>query len=218
MIVFDKVTYKYHYEQFELFKQLSFTLKDGVNTILCGEQGGKSSICKLLCNQIAPQSGNITICGIQCNAQVDNGVLWLPQNPAFFEGRGVIFNIAYPLKVRKVAKLQRDIIAKQLAEQFGLMANVKAKKLSQEQRRCLALARGLTVERKVVLFDDFFTNEQQLQQTLELFPDAIKVVLTSNASLATGHTVVIDCGACIYQGDTEGAQQACQGIVSITKE
>ena len=27
MIVFDKVTYKYHYEQFELFKQLSFTLK-----------------------------------------------------------------------------------------------------------------------------------------------------------------------------------------------
>ena len=130
----------------------------------------------------------------------------------------MIFNIAYPLKVRKVAKLQRDIIAKQLADQFGLNADVKAKKLSQEQRRCLALARGLAVERKVVLFDDFFTNEQQLQQTLELFPDAIKVILTSNVSLATGHTVVIDCGACIYQGEAEGAQQACQGIVSITKE
>ena len=142
MIVFDKVTYKYHYEQFELFKQLSFTLKDGVNTILCGEQGGKSSICKLLCNQIAPQSGNITICGIQCNAQVDNGVLWLPQNPAFFEGRGVLFNIAYPLKVRKVAKLQRDIIAKQLAEQFGLMADVRPKNSHRSKGVVLRLLAG----------------------------------------------------------------------------
>lgn len=218
MIVFDKVTYKYHYEQFELFKQLSFELKDGVNTILCGEQGGKSSICKLLCNQIVPQSGSITICGIQCNAQADNGVLWLPRTPAFFEGRGVLFNIAYPLKVRKVAKLQRDIIAKQLAEQFGFTADIKVKKLTCDQRRNLAIARGLTVERQVVLFDDFFSTKQQLQQTLELFPDAIKVILTSNASLATGHTVVIDCGECIYQGDAEGALQACQGIVSITKE
>ena len=218
MIVFDKVTYRYHYEQFDLFKQLSFTLEDGVNTILCVEQGGKSSICKLLCNQIAPQSGNITICGIQCNAQVDNGVLWLPKNPTFFEGRGVIFNIAYPLKVRKVAKLQRDIIAKQLSEQFGFTADIKVKKLSAEQRRNLAIARGLAVERQVVLFDDFFQTKQQLQQTVQLFPDAIKVILTSNADLATGHTVVIDCGECIYQGDAEGAQVACQGILSITKE
>ncbi len=218
MIVFDKVTYRYHYEQFELFKQLSFTLVDGVNTILCGEQGGKSSICKLLCNEIAPQRANVTICGIQSNAQVDNGVLWLPKNPAFFEGRGVLFNIAYPLKVRKVAKLQRDIIAKQLAEQFGFTADIKVKKLTREQRCNLALARGLTVERQVVLFDDFFSTKQQLQQTLELFPDAIKVILTSNISLATGHTVVIDCGECVYQGDAEGAVKACQGIVSITKE
>lgn len=218
MIVFDKVTYKYHYEQFELFKQLSFELKDGVNTILCGEQGGKSSICKLLCNQIVPQSGNVTIFGIQCNAQADNGVLWLPKEPAFFEGRSVFFNIAYPLKVRKVAKLQQDIIAKQLAEQFNLTANAKVKKLTEDQRRNLALARGLTVERKVVLFDDFFQTKQQLQQTLELFPDAIKVILTSNTALATGHTVVIDCGECTYQGDVSGAIEHCKGMVSITKE
>ncbi len=218
MIVFDKVTYRYHYEQFELFKQLSFTLVDGVNTILCGEQGGKSSICKLLCNEIAPQSGNITIGGIQCNAQANNGVLWLPKNPTFFEGRGVLFNIAYPLKVRKVAKLQRDVIAKQLAEQFNLTADIKAKKLSAEQRRNLALARGLAVERQVVLFDDFFQTKQQQAEILQLFPEAIKVILTSNASLATGHTVVIDCGECIYQGDAEGAQVACQEILSITKE
>ena len=218
MIVFDKVTYKYHYEQFELFKQLSFTLKDGVNTILCGEQGGKSSICKLLCNQIVPQSGNLTIDGIQCNVNKDNGVLWLSQNPTFFEGRSVLFNIAYPLKVRKVAKLQRDIIAKQLAEQFDLPTDVKVKKLTNEQKHKLAIARGLTVERKVVLFDDFFDNKQQLMETLELFPDAIKVILTSKTSLATGNTVVIDCGECIFQGDATEAVAKCVDIVSMIKE
>lgn len=218
MIVFDKVTYRYNYEQFDIFKALSFSLTEDVNTILCGEQGGKSSICKLLCNQIVPQSGIVTIDGIQCNENVDNGVLWLPNKPAFFEHRSVLFNIAYPLQVRKVAKLQRDIIANQLAEQFGLPANTKVSKLTAEQKRTLALARGLTVERKVVLFDDFFNDKQQLQQTLQLFPDATKVILTSHANLATGHTVVIDCGECIYQGDATQAIDACQGIVGIIKE
>lgn len=218
MIVFDNVTYRYHYEQFELFKSLSFTLHDGVNTILCGEQGGKSSICKLLCNQIAPQSGKITIDGIQCNATQDNGVLWLPKNPTFFANRSVAYNVAYPLKVRKVVKQQRDIIARQLAQQFGLPANVKAKSLTEEQKRTLAVARGLTVERKVVLFDDFFATKQHLTQILELFPDAIKVVLTSNTSLAVGNTVVIDCGECIFQGDANQAVAKCDGIVSIIKE
>ena len=218
MIIFDKVTYRYHYEQFDLFKGLSFTLCEGVNTILCGEQSGKSSICKLLCNQIAAQSGNVTICGIQCNANKDNGVLWLSQKPAFFEGRSVLFNIAYPLKVRKVAKLQRDIIAKQLAEQFGLPIDTKVKKLTDEQKHKLAIARGLTVERKVVLVDDFFDNKQQLMETLELFPDAIKVVLTSKTSLAMGHTVVIDCGECIFEGSAADAVTKCDGIVSMIKE
>ncbi len=218
MIVFDNVTYRYHYEQFELFKHLSFTLHDGVNTILCGEQGGKSSICKLLCNQIAPQSGKITVNNIQCNATQDNGVLWLPKQPVFFDNRSVLFNVAYPLKVRKVIQIQRDVIAKQLAEQFGLPFDVKVKKLTDEQKRNLALARGLAVERNVVLFDDFVQNAQQLNEYLQLFPNAIKVVLTSRTDLATGHTVVIDCGECIYEGDSATAITKCDGIVSIIKE
>ena len=218
MIIFDNVKFCYPYEQFDLFKGVSFVLDQDVNTILCDEQSGKSSICKLLCNQIVPQSGSITIGGIQCNANKDNGVLWLPQNPAFFEGRGVLFNIAYPLKVRKVAKLQRDIIAKQLAEQFGLPADVKVKKLSPEQKRTLALARGLTLDRKVVLFDDFFHDRQQLEQALELFPNAIKVILTSNPALATGHTVVIDCGECAFQGDASDAVAKFEQLQCIVKE
>lgn len=218
MIVFDNVTYRYHYEQFDLLKSLSFTLHDGVNTILCGEQGGKSSLCKLLCNEIVPQSGKITINGIQCNATQDNGVLWLPKNPTVFDNRSVAYNIAYPLKVRKVVKQQRDIIARQLAEQFGLPTDAKAKTLTDEQKRTLAVARGLTINRQVVLFDDFFATKQQLTQTLELFPDAIKVVLTSSTSHAVGNTVVIDCGECIFQGDANQAVAKCDGIVSIIKE
>ena len=218
MIIFDNVKFAYQYEQFELLKGVSFALEQEVNTILCDEQSGKSTICKLLCNQIAPQSGSITIDGIQCNANKDNGVLWLPQNPAFFEGRSVLFNIAYPLKVRKVAKLQRDIIAKQLAEQFGLPANTKVKKLSSEQKRALALARGLTLDRKVVLFDDFFQDKQQLDEALQLFPDAIKVVLTSNTSLAMGHTVVLDCGECAFQGGASDAVAKFEQLQCIVKE
>ncbi len=209
MIVFDNVKYQYHYEQFPIFDGLSFTLHNGVNTILCDVQGGKTTICKILCNLIEPQSGKVTMQNFDL-CQKDNGVLHLPQKPTFFFNKSVGYNIAYPLKVRKIPKQQRKDLATQLANKFDLPLDAKVKTLNHVDCKKLALARGLSVARKVVLFDDFFDDILQIKQTLPLFEGAICVILTSNPNLAQGHVVVLDGGKCAFEGHCQTAVNLAQ--------
>ena len=210
MIVFDNVKLRYHYDDFDLLKGVSFTLIDGVNTVLADVQSGKSSICKLLLKDVAVTDGHVLIDGQDIssitNANLD--ILYLPSNPAFFERRSVLYNIEYPLAVRKYPKAERQEIAKRVAEQVGIdNLDAKVKNLSPQERRLVALVRGLTVKRKAVLFDDFFTqdNAETIEKALQLFYGATCVILTSKAYLATGNVIVLDGGVTVYQGDAEGA-------------
>ena len=214
MIEFRNVSLKYHYEEYELLKGVNFTLNDGVNTILADVQSGKSSICKLLCKEVKPTGGEILVDGCQISSITNAhlGILYLPSAPTFFENRSVFANLEYPLKVRKVAKVERRKKVEQIAESLGLdCLGVKVKKLTAEERKKVALARGLTVERKVVLFDDFFEVSDDVGATLAYvnsvlgkFEGATCVILTSDKRLAVGNTVVIDYGVTVYEG-AEGA-------------
>ena len=216
MIEFKDVTLKYHYDEFALLKGCSFTLKDGVNTILADVQSGKSSICKLLCKGVAATSGEIFVDGLEISSitNADLGILYLPSAPTFFENRSVRYNVEYALKVRKVAKSERRQRAEQTAAALGLdCLDVKVRKLDPAKRKLVALARGLTVERKVVLFDDFFefcdgseSTLAHVHSVLNMFGDATCVILSSDRRLAMGNTVVLDYGVTVYQGDAEGAQ------------
>ena len=213
MIVFDDVTLRYHYDDFDLLKGASFMLVEGVNTVLADVQSGKSSVCKLLLKDVAPTRGRITLDG-QDVASITNSnldILYLPTNPAFFENRSVQYNIEYPLRVRTYSKLERKERAMQIAKSLGVdNLDAKVKRLPPEKRRLVALARGLTVKRKIVLFDDFFAFDDGLEardEVLQRFEGATCVILTSDARLATGNTVVLDGGVTVYQGDAETARQ-----------
>lgn len=211
MIVFNNVTLKYPYDEFELLKGVSFTLHDGVNTILADGQSGKSSICKLLIKDIAPTSGQIVVDDMDIFGITNSnlGILYLPRNPVLFQHRNVRYNLEYPLKLRKVSRPERQECVSKIAELFHLELDVKVSKLSSEQKRSLALARGLTVKRKIALFDDFFDGgEQDLQNICNVLSNFDTcVLLSSNACLAMGHTVVLDGGFVVFEGDAQEAQQ-----------
>ena len=222
MIVFDSVTLRYPYDEFEVLKGASFTLHDGVNTVLVDVQSGKSSICKLLLKDIAPTSGQIfvdnkTISSIT-NSNLD--ILYLPRNPAFFKRKSVQYNMEYPLKVRKVGKRQRIERVKEIAAQFELPLDVKVYKLSAQQQRTLALARGLTVKRKIALFDSFFdgdtSNNEYINNILQHF--ATCVILTSDPCIAKGHTVVLDGGKTAFEGDVEQAKQVVESLYWLSSK
>lgn len=226
MIVFDDVTLRYHYDEFDILKGASFTLVDGVNTVLADAQSGKSSICKLLLKDVAPTSGRICIDGVDiCGISNSNlHILYLPRNPLFFERRSVQYNLGYPLSVRKVGKRERRARASVLAAQFDLPLDVKACKLSLQQRRFLAIARGLTVKRQIALFDSFFDGEtldfQYINSVLQHFSavSSTLVIFTSDPQLAIGHTVVLDGGTTVFEGDAELAKQRVSELYWLSQQ
>ena len=224
MIEFKQVSLTYPYDEYAVLKDLTFTLTDGVNTILCDSQSGKSSICKLLTKEFAPTSGQIILdgCDIASITNQGLGILYLSAKPAFFEGRSVRYNVTYPLRVRKTPKAELNRRFDEAARQFGITKpDVKVRKLTDAERYNVALARGATVPRKVVLVDDFCSSAKQINEVVATFANATVVVLTSDIALARGNVVVLDGGNTLYQGDVTGATQLKQTlnwIVDIIEE
>lgn len=219
MIEFKQVSLKYPYEDYALFKDLTFTLTDGVNTVLCDSQSGKTSVCKLLTKEFAPTSGQILIDGKDIISITNPllGILYLPSDPAFFERRSVKYNVEYPLKVRKISKSEREKRYLEVAKITELTnGEAKIKNLDLPERKRAALARGLTVERRIVLLDDFCGNVKQINGIIGLFGNATVVIITSNAALAQGNTIVLDGGYTVYCGDAEGAAICRRDLCWIT--
>jgi len=216
-IDFDAVTLRYHYDDYDVLCGAAFELNEGTNTVLCDVQSGKSTICKLILGNLAPTQGRVLLDGRDACKMPKSQInaLYLTDKPTFFQNRSVLYNLQYPSRVRKILKQNGENVAR-LAEEFGLTAvlDSKVKSLSFEQKLALSLARGLSVKRDVVLFDGFFddTNlvqtcpELSLQNVLPKF-DCTVVLLTVRAELATGNTVVLDGGKCVYRGDPETARQ-----------
>lgn len=154
---FENVTKRYHYDNFDVLKDFSFEMNKGQCTLLIDMQSGKSTFCKLLCGMEKPSAGNIywenqpldSVCVEERN------ILYLMQNPIFFENRTLLANLEYPLKVRKI-KNSKEIAFAQL-KNFSLeqFANVKIRKLSKDQRSLFAIARGFLRKPKLVLLDSF---------------------------------------------------------------
>ena len=210
MIEFKNVALHYHYDEYALLKDLNFTLTDGVNTVLCDTQSGKTSICKLLTKQFKPTDGHIFVDGQDISSITNEclGILYIPSNPSFFENRSVKYNVTYPLKVRKVCKSERTERFERVARSVGLSeVKTKVKKLPLRERKRAALARGLTVERRVVLLDDFCDDAEQIDGIIKLFNGAATVIFTSDVALARGNVVILDGGVTVYCGDAEGARE-----------
>lgn len=210
MIVFDNVSLHYHYDEYALLKNLSFELNDGVNTVLCDVQSGKSSVCKLLTKEFAPSGGVITVNEVDISRITNEclGILYLPSKPVFFENKSVLYNMAYPLKVRRTGKKERLQTAMTLADKLGIdNVDVKVSKLTACERKRVALARGLTVDREIVLFDDFFDENDDVDSVLDMFSARVKVILTSQADIARGNCIVLDGGNTVFCGDVKGARE-----------
>lgn len=224
-IAFCDVAYKFHYADYPVLSGATFRLDEAVNTLCADKQSGKSTVCRLLVGDMKAQSGNILLGDLPINSitPVERGILYLSSDYPLFKHKTVADNVEYPLVVRKVARAERGKIIEQALRSVGAaeLAKVKVSKLTEEQIRLVVLARGLTVQRKIVLFDDFFAygksaqtdfDSYDVQQVLGLFPDATKVVCTSDSRLLVGKTAVLDGGKCVYEGNAEGAQAVVEQL------
>jgi sulfate transport system ATP-binding protein len=142
-------------------KSTSLEVQDGELFVLLGASGsGKSTILRLIAGLSAPDSGRIWLHGRDVTdlQPQERGIGFVFQNYSIFRHMSVAENIEFPLKIRQVAKAEREARREQLLDLVGLggLGNRYAHQLSGGQQQRVALARALVHEPSVLLLDEPF--------------------------------------------------------------
>jgi multiple sugar transport system ATP-binding protein len=143
--------------------QMTLEIVDGEFFALLGPSGsGKTTLLRTIAGLEAPTGGQLFI-GDRDVTHVDPGrrnVAMVFQDYALFPHMSTLDNIAYPMKVKKVAREERHRKATETAEALslgGLMGR-RPSQLSGGQQQRVALARAVASDPDVFLFDEPLSN------------------------------------------------------------
>jgi putative spermidine/putrescine transport system ATP-binding protein len=138
---------------------ISFDLHRGEFLTLLGESGsGKSTTLMMVAGFETPTRGSIVLEGTDLTRMPAHkrglGVVF--QNYALFPNMTVVDNVAYPLKMRGVAKRERRELALEALAGVKLTshAQYRVAELSGGQQQRVALARALVFKPAVLLMDE----------------------------------------------------------------
>ncbi len=191
MIIFKNVN-KW-FGSLHVLKDINLHVKPGEVVVVCGPSGsGKSTLIRCI-NQLEPiQKGEIFVDGIQVNKRSTNLTKLRSQIGFVFQSFNlyphltVLENVVLsPIKVKKVPRKEVEATARRLLERVGIpdKAGVYPSQLSGGQCQRVAIARGLAMNPKVMLFDE---------PTSALDPEMIKEVLDVMVELAReGMTMIV---------------------------
>jgi heme exporter protein A len=129
-----------------LFRGLSFSLQDGELLRIAGANGsGKTSLLKILCGLLSPDSGEVRWQGTpirQLREDYSRHLVYLGHAPAVKDDLSAAENLAVACTLAGRTASQQQ--AQEALEGYGLPATgVPVRRLSQGQRRRAALARLL---------------------------------------------------------------------------
>ncbi len=179
----------------EIFKDVSITVPSGKITAIMGPSGtGKTTLLKLISKQIVPDSGDISVfgqdlCKISRSALFDlrkqMGLLF--QSGALFTDMSVYDNVAFAL--REHTNLSENLINTLVLlklEAVGLRAlkDARPNQLSGGQARRVALARCISLDPSLLLYDEPFTGQDPISM-------GVLLRLIKNLNDALGLTSII---------------------------
>jgi len=141
----------------------SLDVKDQEFLVLLGPSGcGKTTTMRMIAGLEEPTSGEIWIGDRMVNDDLpkDRDVAMVFQNYGLYPHMTIFDNIAYPLKVRGVAKSEIAPRVEKAAEQVELteFLHRKPKAMSGGQRQRVALARAIVRTPQVFLMDEPLSN------------------------------------------------------------
>lgn len=175
----------------KVLKGVNLTINEGEVVVILGASGGgKSTLLRCINRLEEPTSGTITIDGkVVTEANIDeirSEVNMVFQHFNLFPHMTVLENCTLaPIKVRGIAQAEAEKTAKKYLERVGLLekAGVYPDQLSGGQKQRVAIARGLCMHPKVILFDE---------PTSALDPEMVQEVLDIIKELANmGMTLVL---------------------------
>ncbi|MCX8279078.1 ABC transporter ATP-binding protein [Phyllobacterium sp. 0TCS1.6C] len=138
---------------------LNLSIPQGEFLTMLGPSGsGKTTSLMMLAGFEAPSSGHIRIAGRSLESVPPHrrNIGMVFQNYALFPHMTVAENLDYPLRVRKIAKAERNDRVRKVLDvvQMGAFAARKPAQLSGGQQQRIALARAIVFEPDVVLMDE----------------------------------------------------------------
>ena len=176
-----------------VLQDINLHIQPGEAVVVCGPSGsGKSTLIRCI-NQLEPiQKGEIFVDEIQVNKRATNltrlrsQIGFVFQQFNLYPHLSVLENVVLsPIKVKKIARKEAEENARGLLERVGIpdKADDYPSQLSGGQCQRVAIARGLAMNPKVMLFDE---------PTSALDPEMIKEVLDVMVELAVeGMTMIV---------------------------
>ncbi|KUJ96295.1 MAG: Phosphate-transporting ATPase [Desulfonauticus sp. 38_4375] len=176
-----------------VLKDINLEIKKGEVVVICGPSGsGKSTLIRCI-NRLEPiQKGKILVDGVDVNSPKTNltalraEIGFVFQQFNLYPHMTVLENITLaPILVRKMDVREAEDLAMELLAKVNIpdKANVYPPQLSGGQQQRVAIARGLAMRPKIMLFDE---------PTSALDPEMINEVLDVMKGLAReGMTMVV---------------------------
>ena len=149
--------------QLTVLHELSLSVAPGEFMVLLGPSGcGKTTALRMIAGLETVTSGNIRIDGRDVTdvAPKNRDIAMVFQSYALYPHMSVAENIAYPLKVRKLARAEIDKQVREVASQVQLDQLLERfpRQLSGGQRQRVALARAIVRRPAVFLMDEPLSN------------------------------------------------------------
>lgn len=143
--------------------QLNLASEDGELVVLLGPSGcGKTTTLRMLAGLEDATSGDIFIGSERVNdvPTRHRDIAMVFQNYALYPHMTIEQNIAYPLRVRKIARDDIERRVKQVAEmlEIGRLLERRPRELSGGERQRVALARAIIREPRAYLMDEPLSN------------------------------------------------------------
>jgi len=218
-IIFDKVSFTYPDSGIKALREVSFSVKKGETLAVIGTTGsGKSTIANLITRMYDPNSGQITIDGIQiADFKVENlrsQIGYVPQDVFLFSD-SIRNNISFGsiglseeqiLKASKDADLHNNIL--DFPKGYDTELGERGITLSGGQKQRVSIARAIARDPKIMILDDALsavdtkTENAILNALKKIMENRTSVIISHRVSSAklANYIIVLDDGEIVDQG------------------
>jgi ABC-type nitrate/sulfonate/bicarbonate transport system ATPase subunit len=177
-IKLSKVSKKYNSKV--ITDNLDLSVKVGELVVILGKSGcGKTTLIKMICGIIKPDSGKIEITS---SAHKNYAIGYVPQSPSLLRSKNIIDNILLPLKL--VSSKTDNYPPKPLLKLLSLNGFEKQypHQLSRGQQQRVSLARAMILRPSVLVMDEPFASIDEIsKEALDL--ELLKLRNNSNVSI-----------------------------------